>query len=102
MPATPIPGTCVINVADLLQRWSNDRLRSTRHRVVSPPRVASDGMLPARYSTAFFVHPSADTTVAPIVKDAEGEKAKYEPVNAGEWRTRITATNYSLPLEAAS
>ncbi|KAK0661119.1 2-oxoglutarate-Fe(II) type oxidoreductase [Lasiodiplodia hormozganensis] len=102
VPATPIPGTCVINVADLLQRWSNDRLRSTRHRVVSPPRVATDGMLPARYSTAFFVHPSADTTVAPIVKEAEGEKAKYEPVNAGEWRTRITATNYSLPLEAAS
>lgn len=98
-----MPGTCVINVADLLQRWSNDRLRSTRHRVVSPPggSVGSDGMLPARYSTAFFVHPSADTTVAPILMQ-EGETAKYESVNAGEWRTRITATNYSLPLEAVS
>ncbi|EKG22135.1 Oxoglutarate/iron-dependent oxygenase [Macrophomina phaseolina MS6] len=103
VPATPIPGTCVINVADLLQRWSNDRLRSTRHRVVAPPSHKIDGatgMLPARYSTAFFVHPSAETTVAPILM-GEGEEAKYEPVNAGEWRTRITATNYSLPLEAS-
>ncbi|GME54822.1 Oxoglutarate/iron-dependent oxygenase [Neofusicoccum parvum] len=100
-PATPVPGTCVINVADLLQRWSNDRLRSTRHRVVAPPAGAAgpDGMLPARYSTAFFVHPSADTTVAPIVT-TEGEVSKYEPVNAGEWRTRITARNYTLPLAA--
>ncbi|KAL1643323.1 hypothetical protein SLS58_004994 [Diplodia intermedia] len=103
LPATPLPGTCVINVADLLQRWSNDRLRSTRHRVVSPPSPTTTTMLPARYSTAFFVHPSADTTVAPIVMDGEaGEKARYEAVNAGEWRTRITAANYSLPVEAAT
>ncbi|OJD29863.1 clavaminate synthase-like protein [Diplodia corticola] len=128
VPATPLPGTCVINVADLLQRWSNDRLRSTLHRVVSPPPSSSspssssspDGttgdaaaataaaaaaaaattMLPARYSTAFFVHPSPDTTVAPVVVD-EGETARYEPVNAGEWRTSITARNYSLPVEEA-
>ncbi|OMP87626.1 1-aminocyclopropane-1-carboxylate oxidase-like protein 5 [Diplodia seriata] len=104
LPATPLPGTCVINVADLLQRWSNDRLRSTRHRVVSPPNPSSSPMLPARYSTAFFVHPSADTMVAPIVMDGEAggekEKARYEPVNAGEWRTGITAANYSLPVEA--
>lgn len=90
-------------MADLLQRWSNDRLRSTRHRVVAPPASAAEpnGTLPARYSTAFFVHPSADTTVAPILM-SEGETTSYEPVNAGEWRTRITATNYSLPVQAAS
>ena len=71
MPATPIKGTCVINVADLLQRLSNDRLRSTMHRVTSPrPNGEELGkvgeMLPARYSTAFFVHPSADVDIEPM------------------------------------
>ena len=94
MPATPMEGTCVINVADLLQRLSNDRLRSTLHRVTSPPleKVGADGMLPARYSTAFFVHPSPDVEIAPILTD--GEVKKYEPVNAGKWRTMNTAKNY--------
>jgi isopenicillin N synthase-like dioxygenase len=95
LPATPIEGTCVINVADLLQRLSNDRLRSTLHRVTSPPldKVGGDGILPARYSTAFFVHPSADVEIVPIVRD--GEEMKYEPVNAGKWRTMNTQKNYA-------
>ena len=73
IPATPIRGTCVINVADLLQRLSNDRLRSTMHRVTSPKlsqkqlkELGENEMLPARYSTAFFVHPSADVDIEPM------------------------------------
>jgi isopenicillin N synthase-like dioxygenase len=73
VPATPIRGTCVINVADLLQRLSNDRLKSTMHRVTSPKlsedqleALGEDGILPARYSTAFFVHPSADVDIEPM------------------------------------
>lgn len=94
LPATPIEGTCVINVADLLQRLSNDRLKSTLHRVTSPPaeKVGKDGFLPARYSTAYFVHPAADVEIVPILK--EGEKMKYESVNAGMWRVMNTKKNY--------
>jgi isopenicillin N synthase-like dioxygenase len=73
VPATPIKGTCVINVADLLQRLSNDRLKSTMHRVTSPKlseeqvkALGEQEMLPARYSTAFFVHPSPDVDIAPM------------------------------------
>ena len=101
VPATPVPGTCVINVADLLQRLSNDKLRSTRHRVTAP-KVSKEvwegkeEMLPARYSTAFFVHPSAHVEIKPIL--LEGEVSKYEAVNAGDWRTMHTAHNYSLPV----
>lgn len=104
VPATPSPGTCVINIADLMQRLSNDRLKSTLHRV-GPPQLSEDemtrlgegGMVPARYSTAFFVHPSPDVIVEPIL--GEGEKVKkYEAVNAGEWRNRIMAQNYSSPI----
>ncbi|KAH8803360.1 hypothetical protein F5884DRAFT_739701 [Xylogone sp. PMI_703] len=101
VPATPIRGTCIINVADLLQRLSNDRLKSTMHRVTSPrlseerlrEMKVEDGMLPARYSTAFFVHPSADVDIEPIVGDGEGE-ARYGKVNAGEWRVMNTMKNY--------
>ncbi len=107
LPATPIPGTCVINVADLLQRLSNDRLRSTKHRVRGPPltpealaKLGPDGSFPARYSIPFFVHPSADTVVAPILEASEQE-SKYEPVVAGEWRAGITARNYGLAVPAS-
>ncbi|KAH8892690.1 Clavaminate synthase-like protein [Thozetella sp. PMI_491] len=102
-PATPMRGTCVINVADLLQRLSNDKLKSTRHRVMQPEfapeqlaELGPSGMLPCRYSTAFFVHPDPATMITPIVN--EGEKPKYEAVNAGEWRTMITSRNYGYAL----
>ncbi|KAG6903431.1 hypothetical protein C0995_005454 [Termitomyces sp. Mi166 len=60
VPATPIPGTIVINVGDLLARWSNDVLRSTLHRVVAPPAKQISGneaITPARQSIAFFCNP---------------------------------------------
>lgn len=103
LPATPIRGTCVINVADLLQRLSNDKLKSTRHRVMLPQfteeqlaAMDSNSMLPDRYSTAFFVHPDPSFTIAPIV--SPGETSLYEPVNAGEWRTMITTRNAKVQL----
>jgi isopenicillin N synthase-like dioxygenase len=108
LPATPMKGTCVINVADLLQRLSNDRLRSTLHRVTTPQlnkekseSIGENGMLPARYSTAFFVHPSADVEIVPILGDGE-TVSKYEKVNAGQWRTYNTAKNYSNLLQASA
>jgi isopenicillin N synthase-like dioxygenase len=46
--APPIEDTIVVNVGDLLARWSNDTLRSTLHRVVAPDGLAGTGMTPAR------------------------------------------------------
>lgn len=91
-PALPVPGTVLINIADLLQRLTNDRCRSTIHRVVSP-KVAGD-ILPARYSIPFFIHPDSDVLIDPIVKE-EDEVKNYEAVNAGEWRTWNTKKNYT-------
>ncbi|KAF1937434.1 Clavaminate synthase-like protein [Clathrospora elynae] len=97
--ALPVPGTVLINIADLMQRLTNDRFRSTMHRVVSPK--ASGDILPARYSIPFFIHPDPEALIDPILKD-EGEVKKYEPVNAGEWRVRNTSSNYKmLPTAAA-
>lgn len=93
-PATPIPDTIVINVGDLLSRWSNDVLRSTLHRVVSPPPTPSDpDTVPGRQSIAFFSNPNFDAEIAclPTCKGTEGEK--YEVVTTEEYivgRLRMT------------
>lgn len=96
VPAPPIPGTILINIADLLHRYTNGRVKSTRHRVVSPSVEKFSGeMLPARYSIPFFVHPDPETMIDPITL-SKGEQKLYEPVNAGEWRNWHTATNYHM------
>ncbi|KAL6703748.1 hypothetical protein ACN47E_009129 [Coniothyrium glycines] len=90
--AMPVPGTVLVNIADLLQRLTNNRCRSTMHRVVSPK--TSGEMLPSRYSIPFFIHPDPEVIIDPIVKEA-GEIKQYEPVVAGEWRTWNTKKNYT-------
>ncbi|KAB5592191.1 2OG-Fe(II) oxygenase family oxidoreductase [Ceratobasidium theobromae] len=84
-PATPIPGTIVVNVGDLLARWSNDRLRSTLHRVVAPP-FGTSPMTPARQSIAFFCNPNGGAEIAclPNCEGAQGER-KYPPVRTEEY-----------------
>ncbi|KAL0573114.1 hypothetical protein V5O48_008836 [Marasmius crinis-equi] len=83
--ATPIPGTIVINVGDLLSRWSNDVLRSTLHRVVAPSHKVNDSeaITPARQSIAFFSNPNFDAEISCLPNC--GTKAKYPPVNTGDY-----------------
>lgn len=76
LTAHPIPGTIVVNVGDLLGRWTNDRFVSTPHRVVN--RSGRE-----RFSTAIFVDPNAETEIVPVVRP--GETAKYAPVTAGAY-----------------
>ena len=76
--ATPIDGTLVINIGDLLERWSNDRFKSTLHRVVN-----SSGR--DRISLTVFYDPDYSTTVDPRDMGlGAGETARYEPVGAGD------------------
>ena len=91
--AKPIPGTVLINIADLLQRLTNDRCKSTLHRVVSP-KVDGD-LAPARHSIPFFIHPNSETIIDPVTLTPNEEK-HYKPINAGEWRIWNTTKNYSL------
>lgn len=76
--AHPIPGTLVVNVADLLSRWSNDRLISTMHRVIN----TAPG---ARYSMAMAIDPNFETVVDPAAVCAPGETPKYPPVTVGDY-----------------
>jgi len=70
LKASPIEGTLVVNVGDLLARWTNDRFRSTEHAVVN-----SSGR--ERFSIAAFVDPNWDTPVDPVVL---GDEAPHYPV----------------------
>ncbi len=75
--APPIADSFVINIGDLLARWTNDVFASTLHRAAN--RSGRD-----RYSMPFFVGPNGDTEVA--VLDCccgPGNPARYPPVIAG-------------------
>lgn len=96
-PATPIPGTIVVNCGDLLARWSNDVLRSTLHRVVAPPAKQiseTESITPARQSIAFFCNPNggAEISCLPGCWGPEQGK-KYAPVTTEEYIVgRLSAT----------
>ncbi|KAJ4989937.1 2OG-Fe(II)oxygenase superfamily protein [Stagonosporopsis vannaccii] len=80
LDAAPIQGTLVVNVGDFLQRLSNDRFRSTVHRVYN----RSDK---SRFSMPFFFGFDADT-VCEVVSTCVSEErpARYEGISCGEWR----------------
>jgi isopenicillin N synthase-like dioxygenase len=87
------PGTFIINVGDLLSRWTNDRWRSTLHRVVNPPRDAKGST--QRLSIVFFTGPdrTSQISVLPSCVSA-ANPAKYPPVVAGEYtRSKIAASH---------
>ncbi|KAJ3139401.1 hypothetical protein HK100_011676, partial [Physocladia obscura] len=91
--ATPIPDTVLVNVGDLLQRWTNDYLVSTEHRVVQPYQVETDGYLPARYSVVYFCDPNTDAQIESLEQFVENGQTGYEPVNAGEYLlSRLSST----------
>jgi isopenicillin N synthase-like dioxygenase len=73
----------VVNVGDMLQRLTNNKLKSTTHRVVNPPREL---MTQSRYSVPFFLHPKSgmDLTSLPSTIDEQHPKL-YSDMTAGEY-----------------
>lgn len=74
--ARPIAGTLVVNIGDLLARWTNDRFVSTPHRVVNSAGVA-------RHSMGVFVDPNFEAEIAPVCQ--AGEQPHYPPVSCGDY-----------------
>lgn len=73
----------VINVGDMLQRLTNNYLKSTTHRVVNPPR--SDWHLP-RLSIPFFLHPVSAMDLTCLSQTVTDDNPlAYEPITAGEY-----------------
>ncbi|MBT3145627.1 2OG-Fe(II) oxygenase [Neptunomonas sp. CHC150] len=77
--ATPVPDTFVINIGDMMARWSNDRYTSTPHRVVN--QAQKD-----RYASPFFVEPNFDTNIYCLDGCSDQTSPpKYESISAGEY-----------------
>jgi len=84
--AIPNEDELVINVGDMLERHTNNKLRSTIHRVVNPPK---DQWGTPRYSIPFFMHPRSDmklNCLEACVDDAHPKA--YEDITAGEFLTQ--------------
>jgi len=79
------PDELVINVGDMLSRHSNNRLKSTIHRVVNPPK---ESWGTSRYSIPFFMHPVSEMPLNCLDNCITTENPKdFEDITAGEFLT---------------
>jgi isopenicillin N synthase-like dioxygenase len=79
---SPLPGALLINFGDLMSRWTNERWRSTLHRV-KPPIV--DGTIRRRRSAAFFLDGNHDALISALPGVvAQGEEPLYEPITVAQ------------------
>lgn len=77
--APPMKGAYVINIGDMMMRWTNGRFVSTPHRVVNRSNRP-------RYSMPYFANPDYDSIIAPIPSLIEpGTEPAYEPILFGDF-----------------
>jgi len=76
--ATPVPGTFVINIGDMMARWTNDIFASTQHRVINASGAE-------RYSLPFFFDPSYSAEVVALPTCVGPERpARFPPTTSGQ------------------
>lgn len=85
IPVSPKDDEIVVNIGDMLARLTNNRFRSTQHRVISP---REESWLTPRYSAPFFLHPRSDMDLTCLESCINEENPKsYENMTAGEFLT---------------
>ncbi|KAG5179805.1 gibberellin 2-beta-dioxygenase [Tribonema minus] len=96
VPPVP-PPAFIVNLGDMLARWTNDALRSTCHRVVNTSGLA-------RVSVPFFLEPDFDARVAPLPQFVSADNpARYPPILSGQHSVdmyQATRTEVSPGLDA--
>ena len=98
LDAPPRPDALIVNVGDMLQRWSNGRLRSTPHRVINVSGRE-------RFSCPFFFDPNVETEVAPLDACVSPDApAAFERVHFGAFLRSELEAGYDAhqSTEAAS
>jgi len=113
----PLEDSIIVNVGDMLMRWTNDRLKATLHKVESPkvtmfthetsdtsekqdrPVLSTKAIVPERYSIAFFCNANKDVEIECLETCiVPTEVARYPPINAHQYLTnRLSATIRSEP-----
>lgn len=83
----PRPGTVVVNLADCMQVWTNDRYRAAVHRV-TPMSTRT------RMSIPYFLNPARDSVIAPIA-DLTGDAPRYRPFPFRQLIDARSADNYA-------
>ena len=84
LPVSPPPGAMAVNVGDMLQRLTNNRLPSTTHRVRNPDEGRASV---ARYSMPFFLHFRSDYLIETLENCISASQPNLYP-------TPITADDY--------
>ncbi len=75
-----IPGTFIINVGDVLARWTNDVFNSTPHRVISPTHSRD------RYSVGHFFDPNIDALIECLPSfQGQGKPVRHESIRYGDY-----------------
>lgn len=83
----PIPGAYVVNLGNMMMRWTNDRYLSNLHRVIN--KSGKD-----RFSVPFFFSGNPDYTIRCFPSCETEQGAKYPPVTVGEWMMGRYADTY--------
>ncbi|NYJ29664.1 isopenicillin N synthase family dioxygenase [Galbitalea soli] len=79
---SPLPGALLVNLGDLTARWTNEKWKSTLHRV-KPPVVG--GTIKRRRSAAFFFDGNVDALITTLPGCVEpGERELYAPITVSE------------------
>ncbi|MFY0688063.1 MAG: isopenicillin N synthase family oxygenase [Cyclobacteriaceae bacterium] len=83
IPITALPDQVVVNVGDMLARLTNNKLKSTIHRVVNPPKEL---MNTSRFSIPFFMHPVSEMDLTCLDSCITADQPKvYENMTAGQY-----------------
>jgi isopenicillin N synthase-like dioxygenase len=90
-----VPGAFIINIGDLLARWTNDRWVSTLHRVANPDEGEVAGS--RRQSLIFFHNPNYDAEIRCIPTCLRpGDQPRYEPITSGAHLRRLFVTTQNV------
>jgi isopenicillin N synthase-like dioxygenase len=92
IPATPIPGTFIVNLGDMIPRWTNGLYRSNMHRVINANASARD-----RYSIPLFYSPNYYARIEALPGTVPpGEAPRFAPCTAGEHLSEMYRKTYGL------